>query len=490
MAADRDGARRLAGRRRAGHPRRPAGARVIGAGGDTVTFTANPIDDATVLDVWRWSPDGLDAAHRRATACTARPSAATRWWCARTTLAEPGASTAVVDGPTLAASAERPLVHAERHPAPRHGGRALADGRAAPPRPRRLAAAGAARPVRRPARPAGRGRAQRLPHVAVVRRPGLRRRRHRRSGHAGPRAGVGARRAPRPGDRGARRPGRRAAGRGRRASARPVARRHPRLELRRLPRRARRAAPPRRVPRRRSPARPSPSGGCTTRTTRSATSATRASTTTPYAATSLLPLAGDLTRPLLLVHGLADDNVVAAHTLQLSSALLAAGKPHEVLPLVGVTHMTPQEVVAENLLLHQLDFLRRSLGTRRSGVTRRVAATSRSPIGGSSVAQLGRVDRLVRDVRSRRRSGPPSPTSPPISTSVQPACVGVLTAHADDGGDLVAHDARAGRGSAPSRSARRPARPRPRPPAQRRRAGRRTGSGHRWDARGEMRSTR
>ncbi len=83
---------------------------------------------------------------------------------------------------------------------------------------------------------------------------------------------------------------------------------------------------------------------------------------TAYAASSLLPLADQLTRPLLLVHGLADDNVVAAHTLQLSSALLAAGKPHEVLPLVGVTHMTPQEVVAENLLLHQLDFLQRSLG--------------------------------------------------------------------------------------------------------------------------------
>jgi dipeptidyl-peptidase-4 len=80
-----------------------------------------------------------------------------------------------------------------------------------------------------------------------------------------------------------------------------------------------------------------------------------------YDASSLLPLAGDLTRPLLLIHGLADDNVVAAHTLQLSSALLAAGKRHEVLPLVGVTHMTPQEQIAENLLLHQLDFLRRSL---------------------------------------------------------------------------------------------------------------------------------
>ncbi|WP_229899648.1 hypothetical protein, partial [Streptomyces capoamus] len=52
---------------------------------------------------------------------------------------------------------------------------------------------------------------------------------------------------------------------------------------------------------------------------------------------------------------------VVAHSLRLSSALLAAGRPHEVLPLSGVTHMTPQETVAENLLLLQLDFLRRSL---------------------------------------------------------------------------------------------------------------------------------
>jgi dipeptidyl-peptidase-4 len=45
----------------------------------------------------------------------------------------------------------------------------------------------------------------------------------------------------------------------------------------------------------------------------------------------------------------------------LSSAFLAHGKPHETLLLSGVSHMTPQEVVAENLLLHQVDFLRRSL---------------------------------------------------------------------------------------------------------------------------------
>ena len=80
-----------------------------------------------------------------------------------------------------------------------------------------------------------------------------------------------------------------------------------------------------------------------------------------YDANSLLPLAPQLERPLLLIHGLADDNVVAAHTLRLSSALLAAGRPHEVLPLVGVTHMTPQEIVAENILRHQLDFLSRAL---------------------------------------------------------------------------------------------------------------------------------
>ncbi|GAA1917099.1 S9 family peptidase [Streptantibioticus ferralitis] len=67
-------------------------------------------------------------------------------------------------------------------------------------------------------------------------------------------------------------------------------------------------------------------------------------------------------RPLMIIHGLADDNVVAAHTLRFSSALLAAGRPHEVLPLSGVTHMTPQEQVAENLLLLQVDFLRKSLG--------------------------------------------------------------------------------------------------------------------------------
>lgn len=80
-----------------------------------------------------------------------------------------------------------------------------------------------------------------------------------------------------------------------------------------------------------------------------------------YDANSLITRAHKLTRPMMLVHGLADDNVVAANTLQFSSALLAAGKPHEVLPLSGVTHMTPQEAVAENLLKLQVEFLNRHL---------------------------------------------------------------------------------------------------------------------------------
>jgi dipeptidyl-peptidase-4 len=81
-----------------------------------------------------------------------------------------------------------------------------------------------------------------------------------------------------------------------------------------------------------------------------------------YEHNSLIADAPKLRRPLMLVHGFADDNVHVAHTLRLSSALLAAGRPHTVLPLSGVTHSPRQEDVAENLMLLQVDFLRRALG--------------------------------------------------------------------------------------------------------------------------------
>jgi dipeptidyl-peptidase-4 len=81
-----------------------------------------------------------------------------------------------------------------------------------------------------------------------------------------------------------------------------------------------------------------------------------------YDQSSLIAEAHKLVRPLMIIHGLADDNVVVAHSLRLSSALLEAGRPHSVLPLSGVTHMASQEEVAENLLLLQVDFLRTALG--------------------------------------------------------------------------------------------------------------------------------
>ena len=84
-----------------------------------------------------------------------------------------------------------------------------------------------------------------------------------------------------------------------------------------------------------------------------------------YARSSPITRAASLRRPLLLMHGLADDNVVVAHTLRMSAALLAAGRPHRVLPLPG-THV-PGEVAMIRLLGFELDFLRETLGLSADG---------------------------------------------------------------------------------------------------------------------------
>lgn len=70
-----------------------------------------------------------------------------------------------------------------------------------------------------------------------------------------------------------------------------------------------------------------------------------------YDDSSLLPLAPKLERPLLLVHGTADDNVYFRHTLRLTDALFRAGRDFDVLPLPGLTHMVPDPVVTERLWL-------------------------------------------------------------------------------------------------------------------------------------------
>ena len=85
-----------------------------------------------------------------------------------------------------------------------------------------------------------------------------------------------------------------------------------------------------------------------------------------YERTSLLPLAAGLTRPLLLVHGLADDNVHPRHSLLLAAELLAASRPHRLLLLPGVTHMVWQPPVIEAVLRTHADFFRRWLARAES----------------------------------------------------------------------------------------------------------------------------
>ena len=76
-----------------------------------------------------------------------------------------------------------------------------------------------------------------------------------------------------------------------------------------------------------------------------------------YESSSLIADAPRLRRPLLLIHGLADDNVYPVHTLRLSAALLAAGRPHSVLPLPGASHMVSAADTAANLMILQARFL-------------------------------------------------------------------------------------------------------------------------------------
>ncbi|MFD3805889.1 prolyl oligopeptidase family serine peptidase [Streptomyces sp. NPDC058619] len=80
-----------------------------------------------------------------------------------------------------------------------------------------------------------------------------------------------------------------------------------------------------------------------------------------YERDSLVPDAPKLTRPLLLTTGLADDNVHPSHTLRLSRALTDAGRPHRLLALPGVTHMTPGGT-REKLMALELEFFREVLG--------------------------------------------------------------------------------------------------------------------------------
>ena len=361
MGAERDGTRRLLVDGQAVTPEDLHLRSVVACGDGSVTFTANPLDDATVLDVWRWRTSGLERLTDGAGvhgAATAGDVVVVR----RSTLREWGATVSVAGGPTLASHAAVPARTPEvslRHV----GARRLATALLLPPD----TPADARLPVLLD--PYGGPHAQRVVQamaaygtsqwfadqgyaVVVV------------DGRGTPGRGSGWERALRLDL----------------ASAvledqldalAALAAEEPRLDLSRVAIRgwsfggylAALA-----VLRRPDVVHTAIAGAPVTDWRLYDTFYTERYLGHPdehpeaYERSSLLDEAAGLSRPLLLIHGLADDNVVSAHTLQMSARLLAAGRPHEVLPLTGVTHMASQEDVAENLLLLQLDFLRRTLG--------------------------------------------------------------------------------------------------------------------------------
>lgn len=79
-----------------------------------------------------------------------------------------------------------------------------------------------------------------------------------------------------------------------------------------------------------------------------------------YRLSNVTTYAAQLTRPLLLIHGLTDDNVYFQHTLQLADALYLAGKPYELLPMLG-THMISDPLVRLRQQTRIMDFLARNL---------------------------------------------------------------------------------------------------------------------------------
>jgi dipeptidyl-peptidase-4 len=81
-----------------------------------------------------------------------------------------------------------------------------------------------------------------------------------------------------------------------------------------------------------------------------------------YAHGSALTHAAKLSRPLLLIHGLTDDNVHLAHTLALIEALFVAAKRAEVITLSG-THMVPDPKLSLAREQVQIDFFRDHLAS-------------------------------------------------------------------------------------------------------------------------------
>ncbi len=79
-----------------------------------------------------------------------------------------------------------------------------------------------------------------------------------------------------------------------------------------------------------------------------------------YRKTNVLTYAASLARPLLIMHGLTDDNVYFQNTVKLTQALIAAGKPYQLLLLPG-THQLPDPVLRARVDQARASFLKQNL---------------------------------------------------------------------------------------------------------------------------------
>jgi dipeptidyl-peptidase-4 len=80
----------------------------------------------------------------------------------------------------------------------------------------------------------------------------------------------------------------------------------------------------------------------------------------PYAAASVVPEAGTIARPLLMIHGLADDNVVFDHSAMMMAALQRSGRQFATQVYPGQTHGIVDPALATQMWTGILDFINRS----------------------------------------------------------------------------------------------------------------------------------
>ena len=86
-----------------------------------------------------------------------------------------------------------------------------------------------------------------------------------------------------------------------------------------------------------------------------------------YDAANVVTYCNDLSVPLLIIHGTADDNVYFLHSLKMTNALFRAGKKFEFLPLAGFTHMVPDADVTIRLNSRIAAFFKQHLGAPQVG---------------------------------------------------------------------------------------------------------------------------